>query len=470
MNAEMDVGTNKKAFQINLDQKKYGTFAEIGAGQEVARRFFHVGGASGTVAKTMSAYDMTFSDAIYGSADRYVSRNRLQTMLDHEYDLLVERLDAKFGGERTFFVFADTVAARSFKQHNESHGWLGVRFQSETRSEPSQIIVHVRMLDEGNVDQQEALGVVGVNLLYGAFYYHQPEKLIASLQENLGENRIEVDMIKFSGPAYQHINNRLMSLQLVSQGLTNAVMFTAEGENVQPAEVFYKKAILVERGSFRPVTYATNDMLNGARGGFLRQYKYSEEELVVLMEMTLENLLSEGQLNHADFLARVDVLGALGRTVLISKFGEYYRLAAYVARYTNKMIGLVMGVPSLLEIFDEKYYLNLEGGILEALGRMFKGGLKLYVYPMFDKHTGELITASRIEVAPNLRSLFQYLIDNEFIQEIIEYHPEFLRIHPPEALRKLQCGDPSWENMVPPEVVQIIKERGFFGYHPPLPL
>ncbi len=467
MNAEMDIGTNKKAFQINLDLKKYGTFAEIGAGQEVARRFFHVGGAAGTVAKTMSAYDMTFSDAIYGTADRYVSRNRLQTMLDHEYDLLVERLDAKFGGERTFFVFADTVAARSFKQHNESHGWLGVRFQTETRGEPSQIIVHVRMLDEGNVDQQEALGVVGVNLLYGAFYYHQPEKLIASLQENLAEDRIQVDMIKFSGPAYRGVDNRLMSLQLVSQGLTNAVMFTADGENVQPAEVFYKKAILVERGSFRPVTCATNDMLNGARSVFLRQFNYTEQDIVVLMEMTLENLLSEGQLNHADFLARVDILGALGRTVLISKFGEYYRLATYLARYTNKMIGLVMGVPSLMEIFDEKYYLNLEGGILEALGRMFKGGLKLYVYPMVDEQTGELVTASNIEVAPNIRLLFRYLFENELIQEVTQYHPEFLRIHPPEVLQKLQTGDQSWENLVPPEVAQMIKEREFFGYRAP---
>ena len=467
MNAEMDVGTNKKAFQINLDNKKYGTFAEIGAGQEVARRFFFVGGAAGTVAKTMSAYDMTFSDAIYGTADRYVSRNRLQTMLDHEYKLLVERLDAKMGGERTFFVFADTVAARSFKQHNESHGWLGVRFQAETRQEPSQIIIHVRMLDESNVDQQEALGVVGVNLLYGAFYYHQPEKLIASLQENLADNRIQVDMIKFSGPAYAGVDNRLMSLQLVSQGLTNAVMFTADGETVQPAEVFYKKALLVERGSFRPVTVATNDMLNGAKGVFLAQCNYSESDLVVLMEMTLENLLSEGQLNHADFLARVDILGALGRPVLISKFGEYYRLAAYLARYTNRMIGLVMGVPTLMEIFDEKYYLNLEGGILEALGRMFKSGLKLYVYPRVDEATGQLQTATTLDVAPNLRSLYQYLLDNEFIQEITEYNPDYLRIYPPDALAKLQSGDPAWEKMVPPEVVKMIKARGFFGYRAP---
>ena len=177
-----------------------------------------------------------------------------------------------------------------------------------------------------------------------------------------------------------------MSLQLVSQGLTSAVMFRADGETVQPAEVFHKKAILVERGSFRPVTYATNDMLDGARRVFLKQSGCSGDDLVVLMEMTLENLLSEGQLDHSDFLARVDILGALGRTVLISRFGEYYRLAGYLSRYTNRPIGLVMGVPSLLEIFNERYYLNLEGGILEALGRMFKGHLKLFVYPMIEEN------------------------------------------------------------------------------------
>ncbi|MEY2482860.1 MAG: hypothetical protein QOK24_1388 [Verrucomicrobiota bacterium] len=464
MKAEMDIGTDKKAFQINLDAKKYGTFAEIGAGQEVARRFFHVGGAAGTVAKTMSAYDMTFSDAIYGPADRYVSRKRLHTMLDHEYQLLIERLDAKLGSLRTFFVFADTVAARSFKQHNESQGWLGVRFQEETRGEPSEIIIHVRMLDESNTDQQEALGIIGVNLLFGAFYHSQPEKLIASLQENLAPDRMQVDLIKFSGPAYANVDNRLMSLQLVSQGLTDAVIFTADGEMVQAADILYKKSILVERGSFRPVTYATNDMLNGARTAFLKETGCSDEDLVVLMEMTLENLLSEGQLNHADFLARVDILGALGRTVIISKFGEYFRLASYLSRYTNRKIGLVMGVPSLMEIFDEKYYLHLEGGILEALGRMFKSGLKLYVYPMIDEKTGALITATKLEVTPHLRSLYHYLIDNEFIEEITDYNPDYLRIYPPDALAKLQSGNPVWERMVPPEVSTIIKSRKFFGY------
>jgi hypothetical protein len=468
MNPAMEIATDEKALRINLDAARYGTFAEVGAGQEVARRFFRVGGAAGTVAKTMSAYDMTFSDAIYGPANRYVSRLRLQKMLDHEYGLLIERLDRKFGAEKTFFVFADTVAARSFKKRNESHGWLGVRFQSQPRGQPSQIIIHVRLLDEANIDQQEALGVIGVNLVHGAVYHAQPEKLISSLQENLAPARIEVDMIKFSGPLFQNVDNRLMSLQLVSQGLTNAVMFKADGETVQPAEIFYKKAILVERGSFRPVTCATNDMLDGARRVFLRQSGCSEKDLIVLMEMTLENLLAAGQIDHADFLARVDILGALGRTVLISRFGEYYRLAGYLFRYTSKPIGLVMGVPSLIEIFNEKYYMKLEGGILEALGRMFKGGLKLYVYPMIDEATGKILSATQVKVAPNLRSLFRYLIDNQYVQEITDYHREYLRIHPPEVLAKLQAGDTNWEQMVPPEVVHIIKKRQFFGYRRPI--
>src|SRR5438128_4828246 len=372
---------------------------------------------------------MRFSDAIYGPTDRYVSRIRLGTMLDHEYKLLIERLDQKLGAQRYFFVFADTVAARSFKQHSESDGWLGIRCQAEFRGEPSQIIIHVRMLDEANVDQQEALGVIGMQLFYGEFYLAKAEELISSLQENLAPGRLEVDMIKFSGPAFSQVDNRLMSLQLVSQGLTDAVMFQADGETVQPAEVFYKKAILVERGSFRPVTYATNDMLDGARRKFLQESGCAESELIVLMEMTLENLLAEGQLNHADFLARVDILGALGRTVLISKFGEYYRLAGYLSRYTNRMIGLVMGVPSLMEIFDEKYYLNLEGGILEALGRMFKGGLKLFVYPMIDEATGKIVSAKQVKVASNLRTLFRYLIDNKYIVEITDYHNDYCRIH-----------------------------------------
>ncbi len=395
------IDTNQKALQINLDARKYGTFAEIGAGQEVARCFFHVGGAAGTVAKTISAYDMGVSDAIYGPSDRYVSRKRLHSMLDYEFNLLLERLNATRGDKCTFFVFADTVATHSFTRQEDGHGWMGIRFQTECRNAPSEIIIHVRMLDKENVREQEALGIIGVNLIYGAFYHHnKPEALIASLMDDLSRERIEVDMIQFSGPCFAGVDNRLMSLQLVQQGLTDAAMFTADGEMVQPAEVLYKKTVLVERGSFRPVTNTTLDMLERAQEQFLLEPGVQGEQPVVLMEMTLRNLLSGGGVDHKDFLARVDILSALGKTVLISNYARYYRLVAYLSRYTHKSIGIALGIPSLKEIFDEKFYTDLEGGLLEALGRLFKSTVKLYVYPWRDPVTGKVTTAENLLVAP----------------------------------------------------------------------
>ncbi|MFV0416627.1 MAG: TonB-dependent receptor [Chthoniobacterales bacterium] len=460
----LDLQADKKAFQLNLDNRIYGTFAEIGAGQEVARRFFHVGGASGTVAKTISAYDMTFSDSIYGACGRYVSRERLKTMLDHEYELLLERLDQNLGSEKTFFAFADTVQARSFRRHDESHGWLGIRFQSAPRSPINEIIIHVRMLDNTNVLQQEALGIIGVNLIHGAFYLrHRPESLIGALLDDLGPERIEVDMIRFSGPEFTAVDNRLMSLQLVIQGLTKAALFRADGEVVQPAEAFYKKPLLVERGSFRPVTRVTNDMLDCARKMFLKENGVEGENPEVLMEITMQNLLQGGSLDLHDFLDRIDILAALKRTVLISNYGEFYRLVNYLTRYTSCPIGLPLGVPSMYEIFDEKYYNNLEGGILEGLGRLFKKGVKLYVYPMLDKDDS-LITADTFKVAPHLKQLYAHLLENHFVEAMQGYHEEYLNIFSSNILESIQRGSSDWETMVPREVVTLIKERGLFGY------
>jgi hypothetical protein len=466
MNREA-LGTHQKALQINLDPTKYGTFAEIGAGQEVARWFFRVGGAAGTIAKTISAYDMIVSDAIYGRADRYVSQQRLDTMLDHEYRLLQERLAAKRGANTRFFVFADTVVACSYSRPDDGHGWLGIRFQTEPMKEPAQIIIHVRLWDKENVQEQEALGILGVNLIYGALCFHaDPETLIASLVDNLTTKRIEVDMIKFSGPAFGKIDNRLMTLKLVQSGLTDAAMFTANGENVQPSDELYKKAIVVERGSFRPVTKVTLDMLACAQALFVQEPKVQGEDVVVLMEMTMKNLTTESGIDHKDFLERVDILAALGKTVLISNFGEYHRLAAYLFRYTKKMIGIAMGVPSLKEIFDEKYYADLEGGILESFGRLFKNDLKLYVYPLQDPKTKSLITAANLQVAPHLRHLHSYLIENRFIEGLRDFNEKCLPIFSRQVLARIQDGDSSWEEMVPPQVAQMIKERKLFGYRP----
>ena len=392
-----NLATQQKALAINLDSRKYGTFAEIGAGQEVVRWFFQAGGAAGTIAKSISAYDMTVSDAIYGPSSRYVSRDRLETMLDYEYALLEERLRAKRGADTDYFVFADTVAARNFHGTNECHGWMGIKYQARTGAKPCQIVIHVRLLDKDNVSQQQALGIIGVNLVYGAlFHYAIPDDLMNSLLDDLAVERIEVDMIHFSGPEFQGVDHRLMSLKLVQLELSDAAMFSAAGEVLQPSEVLYKKPILVERGSFRPVTYVNVDMLQTARQQFLqhvglRQGAAKEQDVVTLMELTMRNLRAaggeSGEIDYTDFLARADVMAAAGATVLISDYFEYYRLANYLRRYTKMPIGITMGIPSLIELFDEKYYDHLEGGILESFGRLFKNDLRLYVYPMLDATT-----------------------------------------------------------------------------------
>ena len=455
-------GTAGKALQVNLGKGFYGTFAEIGAGQEVARHFFTVGGAAGTVAKTMSAYDMAFSDAIYGTCRRYVSRERLQTMLEHESGLLLERLGRTAGRDRRFFVFADTVAARSFRRHDESHGWMGLRFQHAPGTAFSDIILHLRMLDGENLNQQEALGIVGVNLIHGAFRNATPREMIGSLLDDLKPGRIEVDMIRFSGPAFGAVDNRLMSLELVVQGLTRATLFSADGEVVQPADAFYKKPILVERGSFRPVTLVTNDMLDGALRLFEKEKGVQGNQPQILMEITTKNLLAGGNLDLRDFLDRVDMLAALGRTVLISDYGEYYRLVNFLTRYTESPVGLPMGIPGLNEIFNPAHYTDLEGGILEALGRLFKKNVRLYVYPVITPE-GELVTCENFRPPEGMEHLYAHLRASGLIRSIEGYDAANLEIRSPRVLDMIETGDSAWEKMVPPEVVRIIKERGLFG-------
>jgi len=481
--------TNRKALTINLDQEKYGTFAEIGAGQEVVRNFFQAGGAAGTVAKSISAYDMKFSDAIYGKSQRYVSRERLDLMLDHEYVLLKERLMEARGANTTFFVYANTVAARNYKGTNECHGWMGIRYQFTPQSEPNDIVIHVRMWDKENILQQQALGVIGVNLIYGAFYFKDdPKQFMKSLFDQLGTDRIEVDMIKFSGPDYRNVNNRLMSLELVRLGLTNAVMFSAAGDVVQPSEVLHNKAIIVERGSFRPVTLVNMDMLRCACAQFAQEPDVKGKDVIVLMEITMHNLLASGQLDHEDFLARVDTLSALGNDVLISNYSEYYRLSAYFRRYTKEMIGLAMGVNNLVELFNEKYYENLAGGILESFGRLFRNSVKLYIYPMrqtvFARYvagtdapdptpqiaktsfaSNVLITARNVQVTPRLQNLYMHLLENHYIDCLVGYDEEVGSVFSRDELKKIKSQGSDWEKYVPTQVAEIIKQRNLFGYN-----
>jgi hypothetical protein len=451
--------------------------------------FFQAGAAAGTVAKSMSAYDMKFSDEIYGKAPRYVSSERLNTMLDHEYTLLDQRLSAERGDRTNFFAFADTVAAKSYRGNNECHGWMGIRFQAQPGADASEIIIHVRMWDKDNLMQQQAIGIVGVNLIYGAFYYgDSPSKLIASLADNIGHDRIEIDMLEFRGPAFASVDNRLMSLLLVQYGLTHAVMFGPDQHVLQPSEVLRRKAILVERGSFRPVTHVNIDMLNCACAQFMQEPALQGKDLVVLMEITMNNLLASGDIDAEDFLSRVDLLGSLGLTVLISNYPEYYRLTTYFRRYTDEMIGVSMGVNNLLEIFNEKYYEALPGGILESFGRLFRNSVRLYVYPMrrsaYDTYLRAenfnetppatisshafsaevLVTARNLQVSSNLRNLYAHLLENHYIDCIVCFNPDILNIMSREVLNRIQSGDDSWETMVPDTVANAIKSKGLFGF------
>ncbi len=461
MMASEHLDTSQKARQINLDGRRYGTFAEIGAGQEVARWFFRVGGAAKTVAKTISAYDMAVSDAIYGPTERYVSRGRLKAMLDYEYDLLLERLEDKRGATNAFFAFANTVATR----REGGNGWLGIKVHAQPGADPSEIYIHLRMLDKELVRQQEALGIIGVNLAYGAFYSHtQPEELIRGLLDDLTWERVEVDMIRFAGPAFARVDNRLMALQLVRGGLTEAAMFTAQGETIQWAEVLYDKPVMVQRGSFRPVTKATLDVLERGLEQFVQEPQLGAESPVVLMEMTLRHLTTGDVIDTADFLQRAETLRALGRTVLVSNFRRFHRLAAYLSRYTKRPLGIALGAFNLKEIFDESFYNESEGGLLGGLGQLFKNPARLYVYPHLDIESGALIQAENYPVAPHLNHLYAYLLENRFIQGVRKFNPDLVRLRRREVLQGIQSGGADWEQMVPPQIVEIIKRDRLFGF------
>ncbi len=460
------VDTHSKALKINLDPRWYGTFAEIGAGQEVVRWFFRVGGAAGTIAKSISAYDMKVSDAIYGHAERYVSRGRLQAMLDREFDLDVERLGQQRGDNTSFFAFADTVVARSFRGGNECHGWMGIKFQSRVHDDPSEIVMHVRMLDQEASLQQEALGIVGVNLCYGAFFLnHVPEELVESLLDKLTTGRIEIDMLEFRGIEFRNVDNRIMALKLVQLGLSGAAMFGANREVLQPSDVLHNKAVLVERGSFRPTTHVNLDMLECALRKFKEDPAVADKPVLPVMELTMHNLLAGGtEVDRRDFLARAELLAACGTTVLISDYFEYYRLAAYLSARTKGRIGIVLGVPSVYELFEEKYYAQLPGGTLESFGRLFKNDLKVYVYPLRAKEGDELQTIRSIKVEPELQPLFDYLVGRGSFVQLDNFNPAYLSIFSRDVLKRIASGDESWTTMVPPQVAEMIRERGFFGY------
>lgn len=458
--------TNSKALKINLNAHIYGTFAEIGAGQETVRNFFRAGGASGTIAKAMSAYDKDFSDAIYGveSDNRYVTEKRLKKMLRHEMDLIEERLDRQKHPEKLFFSYANTVATINFSKKFKGHGWVGIRFQLDPLEDYNEIILHLRFKETDARQQQETLGVLGVNLVYGAYYLNDnPKELLKSFYDNIDSDRLEIDMINFSGPRFMYVDNRLMSLQLVKNGMTNAVMFGPDGNNLLPAQVLYKKNILALRGSYRPVTKVNMDMFERSKQLFLAEKKVNPEKTQVIFEITLSNLRAEGEINERDFLDRAELLCALGQNVMITNYQEYFKLVDYFSEFTKERMALAMGVNNLIQIFDEKYYRDLSGGILEAFGKLFYKDLKVYMYPYKDEEKGEYITSENLKVHPRMKELYKFFKNNGRLIDIKNFDQESLHIFSRKVLKMIKNNEEGWENMLPEGVSETIKEKRLFG-------
>ena len=456
-----------KALRINLNENIYGTFAEIGAGQETVRHFFRAGGASGTIAKAMSAYDKSFSDSIYGIEDdrRYVTENRLRKILQHEVNLIEQRISRVENPNKMFFSYANTVTTIDFAKRYKGHGWVGLRYQIEPNDSYNEITLHVRFKETDARLQQETLGKLGTNLIYGAFYKHnQPKKLLRYLYDHLSKDQLEIDTINFNGPLFSKVDNRLMSLELVKNGMTDAVMFAPDGNNVLPAGVLYKKNILAFRGSFRPVTLVNVDMYEKSFKMFKKENKIDPEKTQVVFEITLSNLrASGGEIDEQDFMDRARLLCSLGQTVLISNFQEYYKLDEYFSLYSKKRMILSMGVNNLIDIFDEKYYRHLSGGILEAFGKLFNKDLKIYLYPMLSED-GNLITSENLKVHPRMKELYKFLKYTGKVVDIQNYKPKILNIFSRKVLKMIISGESGWEPLLPSVVSNMIKDQKLFGY------
>lgn len=456
-----------KALRINLDEKKYGTIVEIGAGQEVARQFFRTGAAAGTIAKTMSAYDMNFSDAIYGVQEdgRYVSRARLQAMLDKEFDLVIDRVGTSRSVASRYFSYAATVSAKSFNIDNECHAWCGVRVQMYPAAEPSDIVVHVRMRDNDAERQQQALGIFGVNLIYAAYYYFEnAKKIIDSLTDNLEQNRIEIDSIEFYGPYFEEVDNRAINLHLIRSWKTRAIMFRPDGSVITPAAMLYKKNVLTIRGTFRPVTRLNVDMMEQGLKFFTSTPGVTVENSVALAEISLNDLHGNDlMVSEEDLIASVHLLNSLGYSVMITDYTRYFSLRAYFRQFTKLQIGIVVGIINIRQIFDESSYVGVEGGILEGFGKLFPDNTRLLVYPEIGQ-AGEYRDFTNIDLPENLQYLYRHLLENNFIFGIDSSDHELFNIFSRNVLKQLNKGRGSWEDCLPEGVAEEIISNRLFGY------
>lgn len=463
---ERRLTTEEKALKVNLTSDIYGCFAEIGAGQEVAANFFKAGGSSGTIAYTQSAYDMKVSDSMYGEATRYVCEERLITMLGTEYETLKYRLPNKYK-EARFFAFCNTVESLNYHKTNQGQGWVGIRFQLNLEAEPNEIILHIKMHDNSHKGQQEALGILGVNLVHACyFHFDDLNEFLTSLVHRLPRDRMEIDMLRVSGPDCETRDNRIIALNLVKRGITDATMFDLTGNVLQPATALYKKNILLMRGRFRPVTKVHIDMIEQGKKQFLNEKDVKEDNLAVIFELTLKDLTADGKISDKDFVDRAELLSTLGYTVMISNYLKHYKMVDYLASIAKeKRMGLIVGVYNLHTIFDERYYDNLPGGLLEAFGRGFGHNVKMFVYPAINVDTGESYTLQNLKIPAHLTGLLTYLKDNNKMDAIEEYDQKLLHIMSDDVLSKIKAGASSWEDDVPFQVVKAIKFYELFGYH-----
>ena len=468
MTNNVTLTAGQKALQINLDESIYGSFVEIGAGQEVVRHFFKAGAASTTIAKTMSAYDRDFSDAIYGKEDdsRYVCKSRLEKMLDHEYQLLDERLDRKKYSKSKFFTYADTISTINYSKTLKGHGWIGVRFQNDPKEKPSDFIIHIILNDQDAKLQQETIGIIGTNILHACFNEKDPKEILKRAYDNLEKEQFEIDMVEATGPNFKNVDNRLLSLTLVKERMTNAVIFTPDGKNKQPSDILYKKNILTMRGSFRPVTKVNIDMLENGLTAFINSKKVNKDKIQILFEITLSNLKADGEVDEQDFLDRADILCSLGYTVMISNYKKFYKIIEYLSQFTKSRMGVILGVDNLVDMFEEKYYRNLNGGIMEAFGVIFTRDIKFYLYPYKPNNKTKLLNSTNIPVHPRVKDLYNYLQYNGRIKDL-NYNYYTLGIFSRDILKKIKTNQiGTWEEAVPDGVAKIINEKNLFMNKP----
>lgn len=421
--------TKRKALRINLDTEIYGTFAEIGAGQEVARNFFTAGAASGTVAKTMSAYDMVFSNSIYGveESGRYVSKSRLQKMLGHEFELLTERLIGEQYKGRTFFAFANTVTTLNFSKTNDPHGWMGIRFQAVPGGPANDIIFHVRLLDSDAALQQNVLGVIGVNLVYASYYHSgDVQTMIESLVDNLSIGSVEIDVINLSGPVFSTANDRLVNLYLIAKGFSSAAIFDKSANACQSKDLLYKKDIMILRTKYKQKSTPNFDLFNRAVDQFKRSQNIKNKNIVVMIEVLMSNMLGqEKELSTEDleeFANKAEQLCSTGNHVIVSNFTRNHKLAQYLSRCNPNSVGISTNIANLKRIFDSSSFPdNYTDELLAYVSDLFSKNVKLFAYPYLDKKTNQIITTHNMPVSEEAKPLFEFLIKNNYIADIEEY-------------------------------------------------